>query len=707
MNEIPAGRGAKRPTSRGLDRSWAWLGYLAILVGLTLHKWALERILAPDEHIASTAFSALIALFQLGWIGLGIVLLWQRPRLRLGAVATWTAGTILTGLLLFGLYANLRALGILDPYREVKSAWDEVTAAEELLLALTLELRRLDESVLNLALPDLRSRRLFSTEVSVRDLPETAVEELQLPAVSVTVRERQAVDGELRVATADLRLWRPLLDRVDYFQHAGFKFVAGRFLDADHDHYETELHFAGLARTETGRWSSIDVDQTVRWRREGPEANPPATAWRIAGWRTERWTVQEADELLFAEVLDRAVADPEDLRRARRSLHEERVRELFLDPEKVTASLPYFRPRSVDFHPGVSVVDLDRDGFDDLYVMVRWGPNLFFRNRGDGTFEEIASELGLDIRDHTAGAVFADFDNDGDADALLARTLDRSLYLVNEDGRFVDRSADLVDGTLPCLASSVSAVDYDADGLLDVYISTYGLALTPYLVQPDPEGLMRKCLSEADRQAWIRKISEEGRAVWNTFGPPNVMLRNRGDGRFETVRLMPDLFRNSYQSTWSDYDGDGDPDVYLANDFAPNNLLRNDGGGRFTDVTGETGTADLGFGMGASWGDYDNDGRHDLYVSNMFSKAGRRITSRVPDVDPRLQAMSQGNSLFHNTGGRFRKVSGTTPDTLQVEKAGWSWGGQLADFDNDGFVDVYALSGFFTSPAPFDLPVDL
>ena len=128
---------------------------------------------------------------------------------------------------------------------------------------------------------------------------------------------------------------------------------------------------------------------------------------------------------------------------------------------------------------------------------------------------------------------------------------------------------------------------------------------------------------------------------------------------------------------------------------------------RFTDVTAVTGTEDVGFGMGASWGDYDHDGRLDLYVSNMYSKAGRRITAALPQIDPRFRRMSRGNSLFRNQGEAFRQVSGTTPDSLQVEKAGWSWGGQLADFDNDGFLDVYALSGFYTVPQPFELPVDL
>jgi hypothetical protein len=178
-----------------------------------------------------------------------------------------------------------------------------------------------------------------------------------------------------------------------------------------------------------------------------------------------------------------------------------------------------------------------------------------------------------------------------------------------------------------------------------------------------------------------------------------VLLRNVGDGRFEVVRDIAALqiFRNSFQSTWADFDGDGDPDVYVANDFGPNNLVRNDGGGQFTDVTGDTRTADVGFGMGASWGDYDNDGRPDLYVSNMYSSAGNRILEKLEHVNGSFLGTARGNTLFRNSGESFDKVSGIEAPALTVEKAGWSWGGQFADLDNDGYQDIYALSGFYTA----------
>ena len=109
--------------------------------------------------------------------------------------------------------------------------------------------------------------------------------------------------------------------------------------------------------------------------------------------------------------------------------------------------------------------------------------------------------------------------------------------------------------------------------------------------------------------------------------------------------------------------------------------------------------------MGVSWGDYDNDGQTDLYVSNMHSKAGQRITSQVEDLDQRLIAMAQGNYLYRFEDGKFSLASGTEESKLGVAKSGWSWGGQFFDFNNDGFRDIYATSGYYTAPA--DIAVDL
>jgi hypothetical protein len=115
----------------------------------------------------------------------------------------------------------------------------------------------------------------------------------------------------------------------------------------------------------------------------------------------------------------------------------------------------------------------------------------------------------------------------------------------------------------------------------------------------------------------------------------------------------------------------------------------------------------IGFGMGVTWGDYDNDGRHDLYVSNMYSKAGLRITRQVDGLDERIRQLSEGNYLYRNLGEAMQLVSGLSPPALSVTRAGWSWGGQFVDVNNDSFLDLYVPNGYYTAPEEFGTDVDL
>ena len=569
-------------------------------------------------------------------------------------------------------------------------------ASEEAILQVSPQLKRLSHSTLNLRLPDEPTRAVFGELVKVVDLVSVEPHTGNAPGmVGEASLERVARD----ITRPELALWRPLLDRVQYFDHAGFHVIRGQLLAGNPERLETDLGFEALAHVPEGRlW--LRGDLTVTWAAGPPLQKDGPPSWSIVAWRTGELRTMAADRLLFAEVLGQ-VLEPEALGPARRSVHEEFVLEYLLDPEGFQLPTPYFDPQSGDRHPGVAVTDVNGDGFDDVYVMARWGPNQFFQNRGDGTFEEVAERIGLDVPHFSSSALFADFDNDGDQDVFLGRTLQPSVYLVNESGRFVDRSLDLFDSPLPALVSSVSAVDYDRDGLLDLYISTFSAALHPietmvFLDQLD--GL----------RLWALKASGQDHVIKNLFGPPNVLLRNQGGGRFARVEdTALNLFKNTYQSTWADYDNDGDMDVYVVNDFAPNNFYRNDGRGGFEDVTEETGTADLGFGMGASWGDYDGDGLQDLYVTNMHSKAGLRIAGQLNDVDGNFRRMARGNTLFRNRLTAFQRVSSLERPGLLVEEAGWGWGSQFVDLDNDSDLDIHALSGFYTAPSAVELPIDI
>ena len=601
----------------------------------------------------------------------------------------------LSGVLLLFLLAAL-GCATLVTVPKPPARWDAMVASEEAILQITPEIERLNHSALNLSLPDESTRPLFGDVVQVVDLG--SVERATGSSLGAA-RVASPEGAGRRVSRGDLALWRPLLDHVEYFDHAKFYVIRGQLLADASGRLETDLGFEALAHLSDGRlW--VRGELTVTWA-SGPsleDGGPPT--WSIVEWQSLELKTMSVDRPLFAEVLGQAL-EGEALSAARRSIHEELVVEYVLDPEGFQPPTPYFTPESTDRHPGLAVTDLDGDGFDDVYVMARWGPNQFFRNRGDGTFEEIAAEIGLDVSHFTSSALFADFDNDGDKDVFLGRTLEPSVYLVNEGGTFVDRSLELIDGPLPTLTAATSAVDYDRDGLLDLYVSTYAAYMHPV------ETLAFVDQVEAVELLALRG-SDEDHVITNRFGPPNVLFRNEGGGRFARVHDSElELFKDTFQSTWADYDNDGDMDVYVVNDFAPNNLFRNDGAGGFTDVTEETGTADLGFGMGASWGYFDADGLLDLYVTNMYSKAGLRITVQLNDVDGRFRRMARGNTLFRNKITEFERVSSLERPGLLVAAAGWGWGSQFVDLDNDSDLDIYALSGFYTAPSAVGLPIDI
>ena len=652
---------------------------------------------------------------------------------------------LLVGLLLIGAGEVARR----QLHREVDSAVftsinNRLVESEGLILDLTPKLKELlNTSVLNLSLPDALGAELFAHHVTIQDLTEDAphekknLPELQLRKFSWTISDRTS-----ETAREDVSLWRALFQSVDYFERAGFKFVRSHFDETEKNLLHSDVAFEGQARDKNGQLLLVKAEQRVSWRPSPKSPAPssdlskeelpnekdsttksikPATAdrWQIVAWAQTKFETMQAEQPFFAETLDAVVPDAELRSRLRDSIHERHILSRYdalSKHEKWEGPHPYFSVVSQDRHPSLSVVDIDQDGLDDIYVMARWGKNILLHNKG-GSFEDVAPQYGLDIDGHCSSAIFADFDNDGDDDLMLGRTLVPSQYFENDGGHFVDQTETLVDGDLPAMVTSVSAADYNGDGLLDVYLSTYAANMQedenrgrgPPLKNPDSQGLLSDFLPEATAVELGSHISKRDyHRHLNNYGPPNLLLINRG-GKFETAPENDQvaIWRHTYQASWSDYDQDGDPDLYLANDFAVNSLMRNDGEAGFVDVGKESGTTDIGFGMGASWGDYDNDGQTDLYVSNMFSKAGRRITGSLKEIDPRFALMARGNSLFHNTDSAFEKVSGLEAPALQVEKAGWSWSGQFVDFDNDGWLDVHALSGYYSAPPEVAVKVDL
>ncbi|HLW85225.1 MAG TPA: tetratricopeptide repeat protein [Candidatus Sulfotelmatobacter sp.] len=348
-------------------------------------------------------------------------------------------------------------------------------------------------------------------------------------------------------------------------------------------------------------------------------------------------------------------------------------------------------------HNGVSVADIDDDGFDDLYICQPAGlPNRLYRNRGDGTFEDITESSGLGILENTACALFGDFDNDGRQDVIVVRANGPLLFLNQGGGRF-RRKADAFHFAQPPQGTFTGAAlaDYDRDGWLDIYFCLY-----TYYQGTDQY-----------------KYPVPYYAAEN--GPPNFMMRNQRDGTFRDVTAESSLNQNntrySFCCAWNDYDGDGWPDLYVVNDFGRKNLYHNHGDGTFADVAAEAGVEDVGAGMSVCWFDHDNDGADDLYVADMWTAAGERISRQdvfkgqsPQEIRALYRKHSMGNSLLRNTG----TGSGSPPKPLAFEDttiaAGvgngrWSWSSDAWDFDHDGFPDLYIANGMISGPSHEDL----
>ncbi|HEV8543154.1 MAG TPA: CRTAC1 family protein, partial [Verrucomicrobiae bacterium] len=588
-----------------------------------------------------------------------------------------------------------------------------LVAAEETYLALAPKMNVLSKGLMDLRLPGPGEESVFAPSVVVFDLGP-------IPAMNVTNAEmfetrKWPVDPKPR-QVAKVDLWRPLLDAVASFEHAKVYLTAGDHPNRDPFRYEAKGAFEGLAKMKSGEWRSFHAQMSLVWERGKPTATDPKPEWRIASWKTAEVNWIGSARQLFVESLDGALRIPGDLEKARHSNHYDATVNYYREGMKKPPH-PYFAPISANQKEGIAIADIDGDGFDDIYVTVRIGKNMLFRNRGDGTFIEEAALHGLDLPGHTTCAIFADFDNDGDLDCMLGRSLLKSRYLENRHGWFYQSP---IPSFMPMAVISMSAADYNGDGLLDVYMCTYRPA-APAGASPAggvaqqgdfdwPDEFFSPEMAREYRRREAEHKQRVGGTVLDQVGPPNVLLINRGGGRFEPApeNSVVGIWRNSLQATWCDYNGDGRPDLFVANDWAPSNLFRNDGPAGFTDVTEEAGVGYFGFSMGASWGDYDNDGLEDVYVSNMYSEAGRRITARIPGLSKMFLESAAGNWLYHGEGGgKFRQAAGLQAPAMTVMNAGWSWGGCFTDFDNDGFLDLYVLSGYATAPKELSSDLDL
>jgi len=340
-------------------------------------------------------------------------------------------------------------------------------------------------------------------------------------------------------------------------------------------------------------------------------------------------------------------------------------------------------------HNGVAVGDIDGDGCDDLYVCQPAGlPNRLYRNRGDGTFEDVTQASGTGVLENTACALFADINNDGQQELIVVRTSGPLLFLNDGSGKFRPQPdafqfANAPQGTF----TGAALADYDRDGWLDIYFCLY--------------------------------IYYQGTDQYNypvpyyaaENGPPNFLLRNNRDGTFRDVTAETGLNQNntrySFCCGWDDYNHDGWPDLYVVNDFGKKNLYRNNGDGTFTDVAEQAGVEDVGAGMSVCWFDYDGDGTSDLYVADMWTAAGERIAAQPSfqkDASQEVRALyrrhAMGNSLFR---GNDRGTFEDTVNRAGVAVGRWAWSSDAWDYDHDGFADLYVANGMLSGPSREDL----
>jgi len=310
---------------------------------------------------------------------------------------------------------------------------------------------------------------------------------------------------------------------------------------------------------------------------------------------------------------------------------------------------------------GVVVEDWDRDGDFDVLTS-SWplsGPLRYFENTGDGRFVERSAEANLEGLTGGLNLVQADYDDDGDPDLLVLRGAwlrehgrHPSSLLRNDGGRFTDVTFEVGLGEAHHPTQTAAWADYDNDGDLDLYV---------------------------------------GNEHYGPVVAPGQLFRNDG-GRFTDVAREAGVENLRYAKgvAWGDFDGDGDPDLYVSNLGEPNRLYRNDGGA-FVDVAEELGVT-LPVESFAVWfWDYDNDGNLDLYVTSYPSAPGPgRLFLAIAD-DLGIDDPGETARLYRGDGrGGFRDVSAE----VGLDRVSMPMGASFGDLDNDGFLDFYLGTGY-------------
>lgn len=331
------------------------------------------------------------------------------------------------------------------------------------------------------------------------------------------------------------------------------------------------------------------------------------------------------------------------------------------------AKIANVEPHVAALGAAVSVGDFDGDGWPDLYFTnSRFGaPNALYRNKHDGTFEDVAATAGLADLNRpgegvSMGSVWGDFDNDGREDLLVYRYGYLALYR-NVDGTHFQDVTEAAGLHRWVNSNGAVWLDYDRDGLLDLYVTAY---------------------FRSDVDLWHLSTT---RIMHNSFefatnGGKNLLFHNLGGGKFEDVtdRMGVGGNRWTLAAASADFNGDGWPDIYVANDYGPEELYLNDHGKRFVLTTAGL-ESESKSGMSVALGDAFNRGRLDAFVTNISERG----------------YLFQNNNLRVNQmtdAHRFRNVAEGA-----IADAGWAWGAQFGDLNNDGANELFVANGFISA----------
>jgi enediyne biosynthesis protein E4 len=366
---------------------------------------------------------------------------------------------------------------------------------------------------------------------------------------------------------------------------------------------------------------------------------------------------------------------------------------------------------------GVCIGDYDGDGRPDVFLTRPAGGNRLYRNLGDFHFEDVTEAAGLGDNDIWGmGATFVDIDNDGDLDLYVCcYDQPNKLYVNNGDGTFTDRAAEF---GLDYRGASVmmSFFDFDCDGYLDGYLVTNGLDRIvprgPISIRHNPARGWAEVPKET-REGIGALVRPDGRVFAFAAGQFDHLYHNRGGaiagGAESAATKFDDVSEAAgiegadlgLSATWLDYDGDGWPDIYVANDFfGPDRLYHNHGDGTFTDEAPNVLPHTPWYSMGSDAGDINNDGKLDIIAADMSGSThySQEMGMGMNDINPDEKwfigyphpPQYLRNAIYLNAGGgQFMEVAQLTG----LANTDWTWSFKLADLDCDGRLDAYATNG--------------